>query len=33
VLCIGALGAMLNDLGVSTDTGAALSRVHTTLYG
>jgi len=33
VLCIGALGAILNDLGVSTDTGTALSRAHTALYG
>jgi len=33
ILCVGALGAILNDLGTGTDTGAALSRVHTALYG
>jgi alanine-glyoxylate transaminase/serine-glyoxylate transaminase/serine-pyruvate transaminase len=33
ILFIGALGAILSDLGVPADTGAALSRAHTALYG
>jgi len=31
LLCLGALGAVLNDLGVAADTGAALSRAHSAL--
>lgn len=33
LLCVGALGAVLNDLGVAADTGAALSRTHGALFG
>ncbi|MEA3276336.1 MAG: alanine--glyoxylate aminotransferase family protein [Pseudomonadota bacterium] len=33
LLCVGALGAALNDAGAPVDTGKALSRVHTALYG
>ncbi|MCU0836635.1 MAG: alanine--glyoxylate aminotransferase family protein [Chromatiaceae bacterium] len=31
LLCVGALGAVLNDLGVSADTGAAVSSTHAAL--
>lgn len=33
LLCLGALGAVLNDLGARADTGAALSRAHGVLFG
>ena len=33
LLCVGALGTILNGAGVGTDTGEALSRVHAVLYG
>jgi alanine-glyoxylate transaminase/serine-glyoxylate transaminase/serine-pyruvate transaminase len=31
LLCVGALGAVLNDMGAGVDVGAALSRVHASL--
>ncbi|MGA7978831.1 MAG: alanine--glyoxylate aminotransferase family protein [Chromatiaceae bacterium] len=33
LLCIGALGAVLTDLGVAVDTGTAVSRAHAVLHG
>jgi alanine-glyoxylate transaminase / serine-glyoxylate transaminase / serine-pyruvate transaminase len=33
LLCVAALGAVLNDLGYRTDTGAAIARVQTALTG
>jgi alanine-glyoxylate transaminase/serine-glyoxylate transaminase/serine-pyruvate transaminase len=32
LLCLGALGAVLNDAGVRADTGAAVSRAHAALF-
>jgi alanine-glyoxylate transaminase/serine-glyoxylate transaminase/serine-pyruvate transaminase len=33
LLCLGALGTVLNDMGVATNTGEALSRAHALLHG
>jgi alanine-glyoxylate transaminase/serine-glyoxylate transaminase/serine-pyruvate transaminase len=33
LLCVGALGAVLADLGAGVDVGAALSRTHAALHG